>query len=274
MRSTSFRCISYTAAILGVLSPVARADDPVGRRYALLIGVNRYEHKDKLKQDDLKYAEADACELASALEASGFARGDVVLMTTAQPPAHSLSPRADNIRAELKALARKCAGDDVILVTFAGYERQFRDTNDYYLCPTDADPTDRATMVALSDVYETLAECKAGTKLVLIDSCRGQEREEGGQKQPPASVATFFATSAKEVGYEDPRLRGGVFTHFVIEGLGGAADANLDGTVTVAELERYVRPRTAEYVQTRYQARQRPELIGKAPTPPLVKVSR
>jgi uncharacterized caspase-like protein len=221
----------------------------------------------------LKYSEGDAVKLAQALQAGGFARRDIVVMTTAREAGHRLSPRAENIRSELKALARRCTENDIVLVAFAGYERQFRDTDGYYLCPTDADPTDRETLVALSDLYGTLATCKAGTKVVLIDSCRGRERAEGGQKEPPAGVAVFFATSATEIAYEDDTVHG-VFTHFVAEGLRGAAEADKDGAVTLAELERYVRPRVVKYSGSKFKAKQRPELIGQAPTTSLVSVPR
>src|SRR4051794_21551893 len=137
MKSTLIRCLAWSAVVLAGLSPAARADGPVGRRYALLVGVNRYEHKDKLGQEDLKYAEGDAGKLAQALRAGGFADQDVVVMTTAREAGDRLSPRAENVRGQLKALAGKCAANDVILIAFAGYERQFPDTSDYFLCSTD-----------------------------------------------------------------------------------------------------------------------------------------
>ena len=48
------------------------------------------------------------------------------------------------------------------------------------------------------------------------------------------------ASGANEVSAEKPELKHGVFTHYLIRGLEGAADVNQDGLITVDEIYGYV----------------------------------
>ncbi len=48
------------------------------------------------------------------------------------------------------------------------------------------------------------------------------------------------ASGANKVSAEKPELEHGVFTHFLVQGLEGAADANRDGLITVDEIYNYV----------------------------------
>ena len=252
-------------AILGTPLNAARAQE-AGQRYALLVGVNRYEHKAELKAPDLKYADGDMAALAGALEAGGFRRDNVVLMTTRSDAGDRLSPRSSNVRKELKSLLARCTPADSVVIAFAGYEKQTRGSDEYYLCTTYARPLNRETMISLSEVYKELAVCKAGLKLVCVDSCRGAEKKDDAeapqQKAPPAGVATWFACSAGQQAYEHDSLKHGLFTHFIVTGLGGAADSDGDGKVTLAELAPYVAKKVPDYASTHLKVRQAPELIG------------
>jgi formylglycine-generating enzyme required for sulfatase activity len=77
-------------------------------------------------------------------------------------------------------------------------------------------------------------------------------------------VAALYACSEKEVSWEDSGLGGGhgVFSHFVIEGLKGAADLDQDGTFTLAELNTYVQENVFRFVRTRHAVSQEPRLLG------------
>jgi len=56
-------------------------------------------------------------------------------------------------------------------------------------------------------------------------------------------VAVLSASSVTEVAGQLPGGTSGLFTHFLLEGLGyGRADRDGDGQITLGELEAYVRP--------------------------------
>jgi formylglycine-generating enzyme required for sulfatase activity len=84
---------------------------------------------------------------------------------------------------------------------------------------------------------------------------------------PPPSVAALYACSEKEVSWEDSGLGGGhgVFSHFVIEGLKGAADqenGNRNDETTLAELTEYVQENVFRFVRKRHAVSQEPRLLG------------
>ena len=87
----------------------------------------------------------------------------------------------------------------------------------------------------------------AGLRLLVTDSCRtfptrskGVTTEPGfavatGQTNPGSGVVWLFASGEGEPAQESDELEGALFTHYWVSGLRGAADANGDGRVTLAE---------------------------------------
>ena len=87
--------------MLAVVAP-ARADDE-GKKYAVLVGVNEYDHA---KLDQLRYAEADAAELRDVLQANGY---ETTLLTgTAGKDDANAAPTKANIAAKVAAVLDGC----------------------------------------------------------------------------------------------------------------------------------------------------------------------
>ena len=134
-------------------------------------------------------------------------------------------------------------------------------------------------MVSLDAVYERLKECAAPFKLVLVDACRNDPRPGGarsltateGTKQLarslqqielPEGVVLLNSCAAGEISWEEEKFGHGVFMHFVLEGLAGAADVGGDQSVSLNELSDYVGPKTKAYVAQRFGYVQRPFFRG------------
>src|SRR5206468_361695 len=105
------------AGLLAEACPV-RAADAAGQRYALVIGVNRYLNRDAMKQPDLRFADADAGGIADALQAAGYAPGNVILLTTKGEQGDRLYATGAHIRKELRTLLRDRTPADTVLVAF------------------------------------------------------------------------------------------------------------------------------------------------------------
>src|SRR4051794_25367190 len=100
--------------VLPVL-PLLLAQGPsTGKRYALLVGVNQYQH-DKLKP--LAFAEADVTDLASLLRRASYE----VTLLTGSAPARDRLPTKANIERQLRAMLRQCTKGDTALVALAGH---------------------------------------------------------------------------------------------------------------------------------------------------------
>src|SRR5262245_51996054 len=94
------RCCLLSGLALGLVAALA---DPAaaqeGARYAVLVGVNGYEHE---KLPALKYAVNDATELGVLLEKGGYSVTVLTDETGKKDP--KLAPTKANIEAKLKAV--------------------------------------------------------------------------------------------------------------------------------------------------------------------------
>jgi hypothetical protein len=253
-------------ALVPVWGQVAR-----GKKYALLVGVNVYEHA---KLAPLKYAENDASTLGEVLRRAGY---EVVVLTGSAKTAR-LRPTRVNIEARLKEMLDRCRRGDTALVALAGHGLQLAGKSDAYFCPSDARPfaTRTDSLVSLTKIYRALDESLASVKLLLVDACRNDPESSRGvddtAPRPPRGVAALFSCSSGERAFETEKLGGGhgVFFHFVIEGLRGKAK-NARGAVTWGGLVEYVTEQVSDEVPRliRDGARQTPHLRadikGKSP---------
>lgn len=146
-----------------------------------------------------------------------------------------------------------------VIVYLAGHGFPDQSTGSPYLIPHDVRPEQTTNGVSLEKLYRTLSEFGARSVTVFVESCfsgaSGYERS-GAEKllalnmnpifpvieQPMIgpNMVVFAATSGKTPSNNRDDLKHGIFTYFVLKGLGGAADENRDKKVTVEELFAYV----------------------------------
>jgi formylglycine-generating enzyme required for sulfatase activity len=282
--------------------------EAAGRRYALVVGVQKYRVNQPLA--DLAYTNEDAEELAEVLKAGGY---NVVLMTTAAARVKGqehLAPNSDYIRDQLNSLlaAPNLDNDDIILLAFAGHGVEFdfvegsgdqqTRTPKFYFCPADASIVGVSTanqitaannLIDLTELYTALENCHAGGKLLLVDACRNDPSKPALKRNPlaalpnlpppPGGTAAFLSCSSSETSIEDDVLKHGVFLHHVIEALRGDADTSTaknpaDGKITISELADYASVKTYDFVRNKYKGKtQKPELKGQIRLPiPIIDV--
>ncbi|HEY3358469.1 MAG TPA: hypothetical protein VGQ83_34800, partial [Polyangia bacterium] len=143
-----------------------------------------------------------------------------------------------------------------------------------YLLPYDGDPAAvEQTGVLLAHVLQALSQTRAKEVLAFVDSCFSGA---GGRSVLPpgarplvvvkgpiavANVALMAASSGSEISGPMPGGRGGVFSHYLAQGLGQAeADLDGDGQITLQELHAWIKPRVAREAQRDNRA-QTPSLI-------------
>jgi formylglycine-generating enzyme required for sulfatase activity len=266
-------------------SPAAAQEPTRGKKYALLVAVDRYEKGSLLP--GLPFPKRDIEDLAGLFLAAGYNKDDVIVMTKERGlEDFDLMPTAEHIRNQLGLLLDQLKPGDSVIIGLAGHgvmmlapphgEPQGQPQQRSFFCPMDANLARKNLdrFVSFDELYAGLAASKATTKLMLVDACRNEllaqpEGRPGGiamppPPPPPASVAALFSCSEKEVSWEDAGLNGGhgVFFHYVIEGLKGQADADNNGKVSLLELTEYTQNSVSAFVRKKHATSQLPRLRG------------
>src|SRR4051812_46138994 len=99
LRAVGLCCFTL---VLMALLPL-RSDEPKGKKYALLVGVTRYDSKNFT---DLKYAGNDADEMEKVLKKAGFTTVRILTSERGDKDGKD-APMAENIRTALKELLAK-----------------------------------------------------------------------------------------------------------------------------------------------------------------------
>ncbi|NPC68947.1 caspase family protein [Corallococcus sp. AB004] len=266
---------SATAGDKGGLVPLrldaadlSRAYTP--RRLALLVGVSSF---DDPQWRALRFSSKDASDLAAALKDPARGHFDQVRVLT-RPE----ETTRDAILTALRQLRREATRpDDVVMVYLSAHGTLARDGRGEltrYLVTRDASyraiPQTALSMDALKAEFEqlpsrrrllVLATCHSGSGKSLLP--HELEVELAGIKsgfyarpleESSRASMVFAASDWGETAREDEGLRNDIYTYFLIEGLGGAADRNADGAVTATEAHDYSRRRTFAFTE----GRQRP----------------
>ncbi len=246
-----------------------------GKKYALLVGVNTYEHED-LKA--LKYTENDVEQLAKLLldpSAGCFASVRVLTMSRGKKDPGDL-PTAKNIREALAKLNRDAKRHDLILVGFSGHgvelsvsdpDKEGPDKTYHYFCPTDANLENVSYSTGKHDkliLLEKEVFIRAGgndspQKIVLVDACRNEFDARGAarsfyfpkDRQVPEGLGVLLSCRSGQKSWETDRLAKGhgVFFYHVLEGLKGKAK-NTKNEITWTSLLSYIEAEiTDEYMQ-------------------------
>ena len=196
------------------------------RRFALVAGVND-GGPDRVA---LRYARSDAEHVARVLERlGGVAAADEILLLDPDDAALRAAFRAMEARVQAVRATHRAE----LVLYYSGHS----DEQGLLL---------RGAHVPYLEVRRWLESVGAQVRIAIVDSCSSGAltRQKGGQRAPPFLVDTSSAvkghailtsSAADEASQESDRIAASFFTYFLITGLRGAADTNLDGKVTVNE---------------------------------------
>ncbi len=240
--------------------------ETAGRKWAIVIGINRYQNPGITP---LRFAEADARKLAEALVShGGFQPKDVFVLTTDRT-GYEL-PTRTNVAFRFDFLIKNMGPNDTLLVYFSGHGVEVEGQS--FLLTAEADSRSLLTLqqsaLNASDLFRWLGATRAARTLLVVDACRNDPMAGKGEADnqlsdqmardltlvprtaepraevPPAS-ATFFACSAGQRSFEWSEQGHGFFTYYLVEGLKGQA-AGADGRVTLQSLTGYVQREVAD----------------------------
>ena len=229
-------------------------------RWAVIVGISEYADPSIAP---LEFADQDAWALASFLTSPEAGAGAV--------PPENLKLLIDeeatgrNLRHALITFLRRSRPEDVILIHFVGHSAADVDRPDQvYLLPHDTESEALVeTGFPLQHVFHALSQAYSRQTILLADVSHSrwiQKEDRRGLLPNPvnrqilvgdAFVDTrFVAFTASEPGQASLQGRRwggghGVFTHYLLEGLRGAADRDDDGLVRLGELIAFTRDRVS-----------------------------
>jgi len=260
---------------------------PIRQVWALIIGISDYA-----EVEDLKYARRDAEGIATWLLDTGVPADHIRLLTDEASVLQDGSEVAldtrvatlVNVREGLGWLRLTAERDDLVLIHFSGHGYQGADDNlderdgvDEFFVLHDTRATAKDDTALRDDEFgRFLDRIESDHVLVFFDSCYsgGLSRSLTPGSRATGDTADVFsdfklegrlilsASDENQDAFESPELGHGVLTHFLLKGLGGAADLNEDGHITVWELFEYARSEVPPFVEAERGERQLPQLIG------------
>jgi len=238
-------------SLLAFLGTAARADDtPSLRRFALVASANNGGPE----RVALRFANSDAESLARVLcTLGGVQSRDVLLVPEAtrsglqsafvQVKKEIAAERRPQVRRELFVYYSGHSDEDGLLL---GGER-----------------------VGYKELRRWIDESGADVRIVVLDSCASGAliRQKGGvHRQAFLSDAStqarghafLTASSADEAAQESDRIGAAFFTHYLVSGMRGAADANHDRRVTLNEAYQFAYNETLHRTETSRVGAQHP----------------
>lgn len=238
--------------------------------YALVVGVSKYQDQ-SIKS--LEFADKDAIAFANFLKspnAGQVAEQNLILLTNEQ------ATRVAVVEA-LKDLILRTTPEDLLIFYFSGHGQTGELEHTGYLLSSETIYTKRtSTAISMSEVKNMIRDCPAKMKVSFIDACHAgmfQDKGKGGSDNnreivdaymsglasaDPENI-TFMSSSSTQESGEDPDLKHGIFSYFLLKGLKGEADliqqgapGYNNGIVSVGEMDTYLNekiPAASHYKQ-------------------------
>ncbi len=236
---------------------------------AVVIGVESYQYV-----SDATYAYNDAEVFREYLaDTLGYKKSRIKLATNSKATQAELS----KLLGPNGWIARnvKAKKSDVV-VYFSGHGIPDAKNKKTGLLPFDVDPN-YSIGLTLKELYNTLGSLDARSVTVFLDTCfSGQGRENqtlladsrGIQIVPkernvPNNVTVLSAATAGQISGPIREKEHGLFTYYLLKGMGGEADSNKDKKLTIAELGKYVHSMVKESAAITGRE-QTPEMQGDA----------
>ena len=216
---------------------------PAGKLHILGVGIDKY----RLSSMDLEFAKSDVNAFVNRVSAGAKERYDQVVpkvLTDSGATRQGLKDLLDKL-GELDP-------QDSLILALAGHG-DFHN-GEWYFLPHDVNPKDIPnTGISARELQDALVNSPARKIFLMVDACnsgagidsfnryRAFQRRFAQQMGRNAGLSVLTATRRDQLAAEVPQLGHGLFTHTVLEGLGGAADNSpSDGRISAHELANYV----------------------------------
>jgi len=217
------------------------------RNHALVIGIDKYENL-----QPLNYAVADAGAVSKTFKAHGYIVHQLIDFEAT--PGHVFK-KLKEIAADIGRSGEKNNGS--VVLYFAGHG--FTHDNRNYLATGDTLPESiSSTSIDLKELTDYVESLGISQRSFFVDACRNDaSRSLAASSQSfvrdsyAQGLAVLQSTQPGGFSFEDAKLGHGVFTHYLVQGLGGEA-ADKDGWITFDGLRNYLTKKVRQHVEDRF----------------------
>lgn len=232
--------------LAGVHNIIPERENGAPQRYAIVIGIGKYKDR---KIPPLQYTVADAQGMYNVLtnEKFGFLIKENVKILINEEAS------TQNIKKTFGTwLKRNVRQNDSVIIYFAGHGAP--EAGSTYWVTYDSDIEDLyGTAISNDSISKMLNSIEAKTTIVFLDSCysaatinRGWYTRSLIEKDPFEEFkgegrVVITSSNGKQLSLEIEEYGHGVFTYFLIQGLIGKADQDVDGYITLDEVWDYVK---------------------------------
>jgi hypothetical protein len=214
--------------------------------FAVVVGVAQYRH-----MPALKYTDDDAYGINTFLRSP---EGGAVKKSNIKVLIDEAATK-DRILDALNQFAEKADENDVFLFYFSGHGLPEA------LLPIDYEGEYSDGKLLHKDLVRIFKSSRAKSKVVIADACysgnmlayKGESYESSMEnyyneiQANEGGLVMFMSSKAEETSIENNGLRQGIFSHFLMRGLYGAANTDNDNLIRLDELFEYVQKNVAYY---------------------------
>ncbi len=248
---------------------------PEGEKLALIIGISIYQDP---AIRNLSFSDNDALAFKKVLiEKGGVPPGNIKLLLNEEAT-------FDDIRRGVLRWLGKQAGEGATAIIYfsghGGYGNDWdgdeEDGLDEYLLPYDTFLGDESTGI-VDDIFGYwLRQLEADNTVVILDSCYSGDADRGvsfsgiakspresigkgflddlsvskrGKERDRAVIIMTSGDSNQKVA-EEKKLKHGIFTYYLLEGLSGKADKDRDRMISAQEAFIFASDRVKEYIKS------------------------
>ncbi len=239
-------------------------------KYALIIGNTEYDDPGLAQ---LTAPGKDAEDFARILKDQDICAFDEVNLTLNQPE-HIVRGAVDEFFDQKKP-------DDLLIFYFSGHGVR-DELGALYLAVKNTMRTRlRSTAIKSNYIREAMDQSRSKRQVLILDCCNSGAFEQGTKAATGVSIGTatafevgygriiLTASDSTQFAWEGDKVIGetdnSLFTHFLVEGLEGAADLDSDGYITVDELYDYtyekVKLATPKQTPSKFSSKQQGEIV-------------
>jgi hypothetical protein len=163
-------------------------------------------------------------------------------------------------------LPTRVTSESVVIVYFSG-QAKVSASGETFLVPYEGG-TSVSRLYPLKDLQDALSRLKARQIVLIFDGAVSKLSldQKVKNKEPQwdlggSRIVRLIGTTGLRDGVESEKLRHGLFTYYMLRGLKGEADDNLDGEVTLGELGAFVGRSVPAAAKSAFNQEQHPQIL-------------